>query len=160
MRSGWISRNSERTGANWSVRSPEVETDSSGNSLVERQNALNEFVIQSRIRLGALQETFTTLDQFKKELAKARADLVPLQAPVFGIEALIGDVHAIRNLLVTTLCEIESSGDSPLSSRVEALAKSKRELEERITDRYPRISRRSICCARTSAGFLRRSVAR
>jgi DNA repair exonuclease SbcCD ATPase subunit len=110
----------------------EVETDSNGNSLVERQNALNEFVIQSRIRLGALQETFMTLDQFKKELAKARSDLVPLQAPVFGIEAMIGDVNAIRNLLAATLCEIETSGDSPLSSRVETLAKSKRELEERI----------------------------
>jgi chromosome segregation ATPase len=110
----------------------EIEIDQSGKSLDERQNALNEFVIQSRIRLGALQETFMTLDQFKKELAKARADLVPLQAPVFGIEALIGDVHAIRNLLVTTLCEIEANGDGPLSSRVEALAKSKREVEERI----------------------------
>jgi chromosome segregation ATPase len=110
----------------------EVETDAGGSSLTERQNALNDFVIQSRVRLGALQETFTTLDQFKKELTRARADLVPLQAPVFGIEALIGDVHAVRNLLATTLREIEVSGDGTLSSRVEALTTSKREIEEKI----------------------------
>ena len=33
-----------------------VETDPNGNSLVDRQNALNEFVIQSRLRLRTLQD--------------------------------------------------------------------------------------------------------
>jgi hypothetical protein len=118
----------------------EIETDTSGRSLAERQAALNDFVIQSRIRLGVLQETFTTLDQFKKEMAKTRADLVPLQAPVFGVEALIGDVDAIRNLLITTLAEIELSGDATLSSRVEVLVNSKREIEERIVKVFENFS--------------------
>ncbi|WP_204268517.1 hypothetical protein, partial [Escherichia coli] len=34
----------------------EVETDSDGKTLADRQNVLNEFVLQSRQRLGALQE--------------------------------------------------------------------------------------------------------
>jgi DNA repair exonuclease SbcCD ATPase subunit len=110
----------------------EVETDAEGKSLVERQNAMNEFVIQSRLRHGAMQESFATLTRFKEELAKSQADLIPLQAPVFGIEALIGEAHAARDLLVRTIEEIESSGDTALGSRVEALSRSKREIEGRL----------------------------
>src|SRR6202790_1731069 len=110
----------------------EVETDSGGKSLVDRQNALNEFVIQSRLRLTRLQDSSATLNQFKEELARSQAGLVPLQAPVFGIEALIGEVNTSRDLLVKTLGEIELNGDQSLSSRVEALSNNKIEIDERI----------------------------
>lgn len=110
----------------------EVETDANGKTLTDRQNALNEFVVQSRLRLSALQDTLATLNGFKDELAKSQADLVTLQAPVFGIEALIGDVQKNRDLLVRTLGEIEKNGDAELDSRVEALSRSKREIDERI----------------------------
>jgi chromosome segregation ATPase len=110
----------------------EIETDSSGKSLVDRQNALNEFVIQSRLRLRTLQDSSAMLTRFKEELASSQADLVPLQAPIFGIEALIDEVHAIRELVIKTLGEIELSGDNKLSSRVEVLSASKREIDERI----------------------------
>ena len=111
----------------------EVETDSSGKSLIDRQNALSEFVVQSRLRLGKLQESLATLNQFKEELAKSRAELVPLQAPVFGIEALIDEVNKNRDLLIKTLGEIEFNGDEKLSSRVEALSRNKLEIDARIT---------------------------
>jgi DNA repair exonuclease SbcCD ATPase subunit len=111
----------------------EVETDASGKSLADRQNALNEFVIQSRLRLRTLQDSSAMLTRFKEELAQSHADLVPLQAPVFGIEALIAEVQAIRDLVTKTLGEIELSGDDKLTSRVELLSDSKREIDERIT---------------------------
>ncbi|WP_298240439.1 hypothetical protein [uncultured Bradyrhizobium sp.] len=110
----------------------DVETDADGKSLAERQNALNEFVLQSRQRLGALQETLATLNAFKAELSKSQADLVPLKAPVFGIEAMIADVGATRDLLVKTVSEIETNGDVTLASRVDALTLSKREVEDRL----------------------------
>jgi DNA repair exonuclease SbcCD ATPase subunit len=110
----------------------EVETDPGGNSLVDRQNALNEFIIQSRLRLSKLQDSSATLNQFKEELAKSQAELVPLQAPVFGIEALIGEVNTSRDMLVKTLGEIEFKGNEKFSSRVEALSKNKLEIDERI----------------------------
>lgn len=110
----------------------EVETDSSGKSLTDRQNALNEFVLQSRLRLSALEASFATLNRFKEELAKSQADLVPLQAPVFGIDALIGEVNTVRDLVLKTLGEIESSGNNSLGSRVEELSQRKREIDERI----------------------------
>lgn len=110
----------------------EVETDPDGKSLTERQNALNDFVVQSRQRLGALQETLATLNTFKAELSKSQADLVPLKAPVFGIEALIAEVDTTRDLLAKTVGEIEASGDVTLASRVDALTRSKREVEDRL----------------------------
>ncbi|TQF38307.1 hypothetical protein UNPF46_16785 [Bradyrhizobium sp. UNPF46] len=110
----------------------DVETDADGKSLTERQNALNDFVLQSRQRLGALQETLATLNAFKAELSKSQADLVPLKAPVFGIEALIADVGATRDLLAKTVREIEANGDVTLAARVETLAQSKREVEDRL----------------------------
>lgn len=109
-----------------------VETDPDGKTLADRQNALNDFVLQSRQRLGALQETLATLNAFKAELSKSQADLVPLKAPVFGIEALIADVGTTRDLLAKTVGEIEANGDVTLASRVDALAKSKREVEDRL----------------------------
>jgi predicted nucleic acid-binding Zn-ribbon protein len=111
----------------------DVETGPDGKTLAERQNALNEFVLQSRQRLGALQEALATLNGFKAELTRSQADLVPLKAPVFGIEALIADVSATRDLLAATVGEIEANGDVTLASRVEALTRSKREVEDRLT---------------------------
>ena len=110
----------------------DVETDPDGKSLADRHNALNEFVIQSRQRLGALQETLTTLNAFKAELSKSQADLVPLKAPVFGIEAMIAEVVSTRDLLARTVGEIEANGDVTLASRVDALTRSKREVEDRL----------------------------
>jgi uncharacterized phage infection (PIP) family protein YhgE len=109
-----------------------VETDPDGRSLVDRQNALNDFVLQSRQRLGALQETLATLNAFKAELSKSQADLVPLNAPVFGIEAMIADVSSAHDLLARTVGEIETSGNVTLASRVDALTTSKREVEDRL----------------------------
>ena len=81
----------------------EVETDASGKSLVDRQNALNEFVLAARLRLSTLKSSLTTLNRFKQELTKAQADLVPLQAPSLGIESMISEVHGIREVVLKTL---------------------------------------------------------
>ena len=92
----------------------EVETDASGKSLIDRQNALNEFVLAARLRLSTLESSFTTLNRFKQELTKAQADLVPLQAPDFGIEFMISEVHGIREVVLKTLTEIEQHGENGL----------------------------------------------
>ncbi len=110
----------------------EVETDPSGMSLIDRQNALNEFIIHSRLRLTKLQDSSATLNQFKEGLVKSQAELVALQAPVFGIEALIGEVNKSRDILIKTLREIECKGDEELGSRVEALSRNKLEIDTRI----------------------------
>ncbi len=110
----------------------EVETDPDGKSLIDRQNALNEFIVESRQRLTRLQDSSATLTQFKEEAVKSQAELTPLQSPVFGIEALIREVNANRDILSKTLDEIELEGEELLSSRVEALARNKAEIDLRL----------------------------
>lgn len=110
----------------------EVETDQDGKSLIDRQNALNEFIVESRQRLTRLQNSSATLTQFKEEAVKSQAELTPLQSPVFGIEALIREVNANRDILSKTLDEIELEGEELLSSRVEALARDKVEIDLRL----------------------------
>ena len=109
-----------------------METDPDGKSLIERQNTLNEFIVEARQRLTRLQDSSATLTHFKEGLVKSQAELTPLQSPVFGIEALIREVNANRDMLITTLGEIEFKGDEKLGSRVEALAKNKAEVDEKL----------------------------
>ena len=110
----------------------EVETDPSGKSLIDRQNALNEFIIESRQRLTRLQDSSATLTHFREGLVKSQAELGPLQSPVFGIEALIREVNENRDILIKTLGEIEFKGEEKLEARVEALSKNKVEIDERL----------------------------
>jgi predicted nucleic acid-binding Zn-ribbon protein len=110
-----------------------IETDSSGASLLDRQNALNEFIVDCRLRLRNLQDFSATLSQFKEELANSQTGLVPLQGPVYGIEALIAEVNAGHAILSKTLGEIELKGDEKLTSRVETIATNKTEIDERVS---------------------------
>jgi chromosome segregation ATPase len=109
-----------------------VETNSSGQSLVDRQNALSEFVTQARVRVRTLQDSSTTLNRFKEEIDRSRTALVPLTRPGIGIEALMVELHESRDQLVKMIDELEVNGDQKLSSRVEALSSSKLETERRI----------------------------
>jgi chromosome segregation ATPase len=111
----------------------EVETDGAGRSLAERQNELNEFAAQTRVRVRVLQDSATALNGFRQDVDKSQAALVPLQAPADGIEALIADLQVRRDRLISTLNEIELQGEQKLSARVEALYRSKIETEQRIT---------------------------
>lgn len=110
-----------------------IEIDSSGASLVDRRNALDDFIVECRLRLRNLQDISTTLSQFREELAKSQTGLLPLQAPVYGIEALIGEVNAGHEILSKTLGEIEQKGDERLTSRVDAIATHKVEIDERVS---------------------------
>ena len=109
-----------------------METDPEGKSLIDRQNALNEFIVESRLRLTRLQDSSATLTHFKEEAVKSQAELTPLQSPVFGIEALIREVNENRDILIKTLGEIEFKGEEKLEARVEALTKNKAAIDQRL----------------------------
>jgi chromosome segregation ATPase len=109
-----------------------VETDASGRKLADRQNELNEFAAQTRLRVRVLQDSSTALNGFKQDIDKSQAALVPLQSSVDGIEALIADLQGRRDRLIKGLNEIELHGDDKLSARVEALYRSKVETEQRV----------------------------
>jgi predicted nucleic acid-binding Zn-ribbon protein len=110
----------------------ELETDPDGKSLIDRQNALNEFIVESRLRLTRLQDSSSMLTHFREGLVKSQGELAPLQSPVFGIEALIREVNDNRDILIKTLGEIEFKGEEKLEARVEALTKNKAAIDEQL----------------------------
>ncbi len=111
----------------------EVEVDADGKTLPDRLDALNAFAAQTRGRLRVVQDALVTLNGFRDDLKKSQAELAPLHAPLDGIDAVMGQAHALRDQLVATLDKLESSGGEKLTTRVEALAKHKMEIENRIT---------------------------
>ena len=74
------------------------------------------------------------LTHFKEEVVKSQAELVPLQSPAFGIEALIREVNENRDILLKTLGEIEFKGEGKLEARVEALAENKAAIDARLAE--------------------------
>jgi hypothetical protein len=112
----------------------EVETDSNGKNISERQDELRNFIIRAHERFIVLQNVSTQLNRYKDEFNKSQAELAPLQSSEQGIEARIRDLHALRDKLIMNLDEIESDGDSKLGVRVEEIAKSKLEVERRIAE--------------------------
>jgi predicted nucleic acid-binding Zn-ribbon protein len=110
----------------------DLELDDSKNSVADRLKDLTHNVAVIHERKGLLQQSLATLSRFKEELVKSEAELVPLQSPVVGIEALIREVNVNRDILIRTLGEIEVRGDEKLSSRVEALSSNKLEIDAKL----------------------------
>lgn len=119
----------------------EIETDASGKSLSDRLAELEEFSAQTRVRLRSLQESLTTLNRFRRDLASSQAQLAPLQAPGEGISAVITELDARSNRIIAVLNELEISGGEQLGSRVEAFADSKRLTEQRVAQVFEHFER-------------------
>ena len=122
----------------------EIETDPDGRSLTDRQNALSQFVDQSRGRLGALEHTLGLLNRFKEDLDKYQRELGPLQSPTSGIEAAIADLNSRRDRLDLSLQELEEVNGERLSGRVEAIHRNKVETEQRIAEAVGHFSRLDV----------------
>jgi chromosome segregation ATPase len=119
----------------------EIEIDSQGRNLTDRQNELNQFVEASRGRLGALEHTLGLLNRFKEELDKYQRELSPLQSSTSGIEAAISDLHGRRDRLDQSLAELEEANGERLAGRVEAIHRNKLETEQRIAEAVGHFSR-------------------
>jgi chromosome segregation ATPase len=119
----------------------EIERNVEGKTLVERQNELNEFTSQSRARLLTLENALLLLGRFREDMDKYQTEIVPLQSPVSGIEAVIADLIGRRDRLVRSLDELERHGDEKLGDRVEAIYRSKLDTEQRIAAAMANVAR-------------------
>ncbi len=119
----------------------EIETDTSGKSLADRLAELEEFSAQTRLRLRNLQEALTTLNRFRRDLANSQSQLMPLQAPGEGVNAVIVELDSRCAQIMAVLDELEISGGEQLATRVEAFADSKRMAEQRIAQVFEHFER-------------------
>ncbi len=110
----------------------EIETDDNKNSLSGRLKEVSKNVQGIQTRLKALEESWETLNRYKREMDESKTQVVRLQAPEVGIAALIDQLQGRRDQLAQTLGALETHGDDKVGARVEALSKSKVETEQRI----------------------------
>src|SRR5262249_36813452 len=110
----------------------DIETDDRKNHLGDRLKDIHRDVAALLGRVAAVQDSFTALNRFKDDLVKSQAELVPLRAKDGGVHALMSDLHLDHDQLAKSLDELETTGEIPLSSRVETLSKNKIELEHRF----------------------------
>ena len=71
----------------------ELETDDNKKSLGDRVNELNQDVSLIHTRHDVLQQSVATLNRFREELEKAKAELVPVRSPETGINPLIAELR-------------------------------------------------------------------
>ncbi|MGY2934638.1 DNA repair exonuclease SbcCD ATPase subunit [Bradyrhizobium sp. GM6.1] len=110
----------------------DLETDDRKNNLADRLKDIAGDVSTLLSRVGAVQDTFATLNQYKDDLAKSHAELVPLRASDAGLNALIGELSLSHERLAKSVDELETGGEAPLGARVETLSKNKIEIEQRL----------------------------
>jgi chromosome segregation ATPase len=101
----------------------DLETDDRKNNLADRLKDIAGDVSTLLSRVGAVQDTFATLNQYKDDLAKSHAELVPLRASDAGLNALIGELGLSHERLAKSVDELETGGEAPLGARVETLSK-------------------------------------
>ncbi|MGY3124996.1 uncharacterized protein YdcH (DUF465 family) [Bradyrhizobium sp. S3.14.4] len=110
----------------------DLETDDRKNNLADRLKDVARDVSALLSRVNAVQDTFVTLSQYKEDLAKSHAELVPLRSSDAGINALIGELGLSHDRLAKSIDELETGGEAPLDTRVETLSKNKIEIAQRL----------------------------
>ncbi|WP_247308544.1 hypothetical protein [Bradyrhizobium sp. 48] len=110
----------------------DLETDDRKNNLADRLKDVARDVSALLSRVNAVQDTFVTLSQYKEDLAKSHAELIPLRSSDAGINALIGELGLSHDRLAKSIDELETGGEAPLDTRVETLSKNKIEIAQRL----------------------------
>jgi DNA repair exonuclease SbcCD ATPase subunit len=109
-----------------------LETDDNRNSMAGRVKEVDKKVGQAQGRLKALEESWEQLSRFEQELGQSKAQLGRLQHPETGLAAMINELQGRHEELTQHLGVLEAHGDDKLITRVEVLAKSKLETQQRI----------------------------
>jgi len=109
-----------------------LESDDRGGTLGERLNEASASTLTAQTRLNAVQDGLVALSRLRDTLAKCLGDLPPLEHAESGVEATIGQARGLRDQLDKRLAALEVTGDERLATRLEALAKHKRDAEQRM----------------------------
>lgn len=110
----------------------ELELDDNRNSLFRRLEDFDRITAKCGERLVAVQSALASLVRLKADLSKGHAELSPLQAKSTGVKPIAEEVSRLSDELNKALNELEIEGDQKLSSRIDALLKSKTDAEHKM----------------------------
>jgi chromosome segregation ATPase len=110
----------------------DIEVGDKGASLGGRVSEITEQAATAQARLTAAQDALVTLNRLNQTLDGYQADLAPLENAEIGIEAALGRVQVLREVLDRKLGALEVSENGRLADRIETLLAGKREVEQRM----------------------------
>ncbi|MGD9921327.1 MAG: hypothetical protein AB7V13_07745 [Pseudorhodoplanes sp.] len=110
----------------------DLEKDESGKNLHTRLEEAEGFLNRGHTRLGALEQAFESLSEIRGRLEKLQSELTPLKHAESGVKALLGGVVTAQDRLDAALLSLEKDESDTIGARIERLAKTKAEMEQRI----------------------------
>jgi hypothetical protein len=110
----------------------DFEKDEANNSLEARLKLLNDFLMQTRVRMATIETAFGQLNQLSADFAGLQNNLVPFQSVETGIKAMTKEVRDLHAQLAVNLSALEQDGDKKLTERVEGVAGDKHQFEQRV----------------------------
>jgi hypothetical protein len=110
----------------------EFEKDEANNSIEARVKLLNDFLMQTRLRMASVETAFAQLNQLKADYTGLQDNLGPFRSSETGIKAMTKQVLDLREKLAASLSALEQDGDKKLTDRVERIAGDKDQHAQRV----------------------------
>jgi chromosome segregation ATPase len=111
----------------------QVAVNGKGGNAESRAAELSAFVKATQTQFDEIERAMTRFGQLRSDLGDLQSRLAPLEAKDGGIEDVVAQVKGIRDRLVAKIAHIESDENGGLAARVQTLAETKRELEQRVS---------------------------
>jgi hypothetical protein len=110
----------------------DFEKDEANNSIEARVKLLNDFLMQTRLRMASIEAAFAQLNQLKADYTGLQDNLGPFRSSETGIKAVTKQVLDLREKLAASLSVLEQDGDKKLTDRVERIAGDKDQHAQRV----------------------------
>jgi chromosome segregation ATPase len=109
----------------------------------DRVASLSEFISATQIRFDEIERTMGLVGELRAKLGELQSRMVRMEASDGGVADLLAHVKDIRDRLIAKIDNIEADEDGDLATRVKNFAKTKQELEKRVsgvTDNFSKLA--------------------
>ncbi|HEY1982568.1 MAG TPA: hypothetical protein VGH13_21020 [Xanthobacteraceae bacterium] len=105
--------------------------------------SVSEFVSAMQVRFDEIERIMGLVGELRAKLGELQSRMVPMEASDGGVADLLDQVRDIRDRLIVKIDNIEADEDGDLATRVKNFAKTKQELEKRVsgvTDNFSKLA--------------------
>jgi transposase len=110
-----------------------IEQNSDGEPLERRLQKLAQFVGAANTRCEDIERAMPTLLQLEERFEALQRRLWPLEQKEAGVNGVLNALFDAQNRLTASLARLEQDDGVSLGDRIQQLAKTKHELEERVS---------------------------
>jgi uncharacterized coiled-coil DUF342 family protein len=110
-----------------------IEQDKDGGTLERRLQKLSQFVTLTNTRCADIEQSMHSLLEVEEKFVHLQHRIAPLNEKGTGVVGLLKTLSEMRNHLDATIACLERDEDISLVERIQQLAKTRGELEERVS---------------------------